>query len=152
MEILAYYSIDLKVRWVSTHKQKADLPSRTCSPQESILRKRHIISLKRIGVNLDAYATRENRVVTRYISQYCYSDQVCCDALSYQPRYSDVIFSYPPQMLYGAHNSVLVRKSRRCITLMHEYVGQGASLSLAQNEHEYRLLIGAFIIITKKIF
>ena len=106
--------------------------------------RRHLLPyFRQLGINIDLFATPENRIVPRYCSQYKYADQECHDALAYTLLPTDIAYMYPPSCLIFATIHELFRTSTRSVLMLHDFIGSNAGHSAAGRFSDYRLLIGS---------
>ena len=135
------FNIDLKLKWCSTHVQKADEPSRTVTKTECRLRYCFRPLIKRF-CTLDCFAVPINKVCDRYISRFDYLDQVAKDALTYKPRSIDYLWLYPPQPLIVPTIRVLSVFNVKSIFLHHVFTDTTLQTSALMEAYEYRIIVG----------
>ena len=149
-------SINLRLEWVGTKDQLADEPSRTLSKTENRTRRRFVHAIRCV-TTLDVFATPENTVCPRFISQYDYDQQVSSrywlfvltcfyqvhkDSMSYMPRRLDYLYVYPPPCLVQGAADHLVRNSRKSVYLHHVFDHANVKEAVLNDLHEFRILVG----------
>ena len=95
-------NVQLKISWVATDKQLADLASRTVDIKESIFRAAHFRELQAslgIQFTLDAFATGNNKKCDAYISLRREEGAWAQDFFMVQNFKDQVIWAFPPQVM-----------------------------------------------------
>ena len=114
------------MEWIGTAFQKADEPSRVIDYNNaelmSHLRKK---LLAHLPINLDAFASALNKLVGRFYSSDFDETSSGHDAMAQTYLDSDVVYAYPPRVLYLDFAKICESQSVTCALVFHQYKAPG---------------------------
>ena len=110
------------MRWVSTHDQEADDPSRITEVTDARLNARLRSVFSRVPYfNLDAFAQSRTKVCHRFVSLDFSEDSQGFDAMAYPYKTTDHLYAYPPTPLAADFARICQKYDLSAVFLQHRF-------------------------------